>query len=381
MKVKIFSRIGLLKFLDATAGSALCWWLGYLHYWRGGAPAPVVPDAIRRILLIRPGGMGDMILLLPAIESLRRRFPAAEIHVVCETRNRPVLALAGLDGHALAYDAEPLRVLRQLRRAAYDVVVDTEQFHHFSAVMAWISRAPIRIGYKISPARNLLYTHLINYALDGFEGEQFLRLLAPLGAEAGAPRLEGLLAGAAPDLAALPEGPRAALRRARPYVAFGPGTQARYKEWDRAKFAELAEILVRERGLDVMVVGGRDGASAGERIRARLPADRCASFAGALSLPETAAVLKGARAYVGVDSGLAHLAAAVGAPTVVVFGPSAALKWGLADARHAVVRRPVACAPCFIFGYHRPCRTIACMAGVSVADVLAACDAVLEQKG
>lgn len=96
------------------------------------------------------------------------------------------------------------------------------------------------------------------------------------------------------------------------------------------------------------------------------------SLAGGLSLAETAAVIRAAGLFIGGDSGLGHLAVALGTPTVLLFGPSDHQKWGHAGVRHAVIRRPVACAPCFIFGYHRPCRTIACMRGITVDQVVAA---------
>jgi ADP-heptose:LPS heptosyltransferase len=101
------------------------------------------------------------------------------------------------------------------------------------------------------------------------------------------------------------------------------------------------------------------------------------TLAGRLDLAGTAAIIARSALFVGSDSGLAHLAVALGVPTVVLFGPSDSLKWGTENSRHAVVRHDLPCAPCFIFGYHKPCRTIACMKGISVDDVLRACEAVL----
>ena len=94
-------------------------------------------------------------------------------------------------------------------------------------------------------------------------------------------------------------------------------------------------------------------------------------------LPEVTALIRQARLFVGGDSGLAHLAAAAGTPTVVLFGPSDSKKWGIKDARHKVVCKALPCAPCFIFGYHRPCRDIQCMHRIETDEVFTACASLL----
>ncbi len=370
------SRIALIKMADATIGAALCWIIGYLRYRFADGPTTSERGGrrIRRLLVIRPGGMGDMILLLPVLRRLRQEFPDAAIDIVCERRNLEVLRLAGWADAATAYDAHPLRFLRLMLTRAYDAAIDTEQFHHFSAVLAFLSGAGVRVGFKITPARNLLYTHLINYAMDGYEGRQFTRLLEPLGVAADAPyQLEGILADRLP---ALPAAPAAAARlsAAGPLIVFAPGSSSRYKHWDTGRCAALVQALAG-RGCGVALVGGRDAARVAAAILrgAAAPAGRVEDLTGRLSLAETVGVLREAALFVGTDSGVSHLAVALGLPTVVIFGPTDHLKWGIDDARHAIVRQPVACAPCFIFGYHRPCRTIACMGGVTVDDVLGAC--------
>lgn len=379
--MKLFSRQALFKTLDATLGYLACWTLGCAQFLarRGRiATDPEIRDP-GRILVIRPGGMGDMLLLLPAIEKIRRRFPNSRIEWVCESRNLAVLRLVGLAENAIPYDTSPFRLLAGLWKMRYDVVIDTEQFHNFSAVLAFLTGSAVRIGFKINPHRNLLYSHLVSYAVDEYEGKQFMRLLVPLGIEDLAYRLEGILFGiappAAPDRAPWLE----KVRGLGPFVAIAPGSATRYKRWAPDRFAELARSLHDRRGLGVVVVGGKDAREAARLIEG--PAEGQSrpflSLAGILSLAETAALIKEARLFVGTDSGLAHLAVAVGVPTVVIFGPSDHVKWGLEDDRHAVVRRPLACSPCFIFGYHRLCRTMACMSGVGVEDVLQACERLL----
>ena len=360
----------MMKILDATVGLWLCWILGYFHYLRNSPPSAPLNSTPKNILVIRPGGMGDMILLIPVLKYLVGRFPSAQVDVVCEKRNIDILQLAGFEKNAIAYDAGIIRVLSMLRDRQYDVAIDTEQFHNSSAIIAFLSRATVRIGFKINPHRNLLYTHLVNYDLDGYEGTQFARLLAPLDTNDFSYNLEGCLSTRETNMASTDKS-----------VTIHPGSTSVYKQWDLEKFSKLAHTLAIERAFQVALIGGSNDIESANVILREAGCDgRIVSFAGQLTLQETAETIRRSRLFISGDSGLAHLAIAVGTPTVVIFGPTDPGKWGLKNSRHEIVRKSPACSPCFIFGYHKLCRSIECMADISPKEVLAACDALLKKK-
>lgn len=410
----------LLKALDATVGRVLCLAIGWYDYLRssgrspGATPTPPTTDMSRRslakadtsrrslakadghrILWIRPGGLGDMILLLPALQALRHAFPNALIDVLCESRNDAILPLADFKGEILHYDRDRLALWQRLRRNRYAVVIDTEQFHNLSAVLGRLSGAPCRIGFKINPVRNLLYTHLVNYALDAPESAQFMRLLEPFGLQDRNASVDGILADLAADIPA-PAWLSVFSKNASPgndvpksrdsnTVAVYAGASTPYKQWPPERFQQVISFLTGELGLNVVLVGGRDAA----RISGELSEcfhDRTAtsphvvSVVGRTSLRETAAVLRRVRFFMGADCGLTHLATAVGTPTVTLFGPSDPLKWGHRTGQHQILHRGLSCSPCFIFGYHRLCRTRDCMTEITADDVIAACRAVLDKK-
>ncbi len=379
-----FRSAVLLKSLDATFGRWACRLLGWRDYLHAHRQAPVKPPATltaagRRVLVIRPGGLGDMILLLPALRALSRTFPDARIDILCEGRNAVIPALAGFQGDILRYDGNPYRLWRRLRRNRYDTVIDTEQFHHFSAVAARLTGAPHRIGFKINPARNLLYTHLVNYALDAPEAVQFMRLLEPFGLREPTAAVDGLLAASA-EAIALPPQVSGIVRSGDRWnaVAVYPAASTAYKQWPRTRFHELIVALTGELGLDVILVGGSEALPVCRELTAGLDGrpdstPRVITTAGLTSLPQTAAILRRVRLFVGADCGLTHLAVAVGTPTVTLFGPSDPLKWGHPTSPHQILHQGLSCSPCFIFGYHRLCRTRACMAEISTETVLAAC--------
>ena len=367
-------RATLFKFLDATLGETLCRLTGILTGRTGPAEPSPSPSAPRRILVLRPGGLGDLIILLPVLSTLKTRFPDATLDLVCEKRNRAALRLSNLDIRPLLYDASPWRFLRRLKQARYDVVVDTEQFHHFSALFAWFSGAPVRIGFNINPHRNPLYTHLIHYASDGYEGDQFMRLLAPLSATDAPYNLDCFLRDAMlGDARPAGETPDSA-----PFAILHPGVGSRYKRWPPERYADLARRIAETWGVDIVALRGGANDRATGRIVGALnalnhPRIRIEPFR---PLRETAALIRRGKLLIGPDSGLIHLAIALGTPTVTLFGPSDPLKWSQDNQRHNVVRKPQPCAPCALFGYHKPCRAIACMDAIAVDDVLSAVESV-----
>jgi ADP-heptose:LPS heptosyltransferase len=257
------------------------------------------------------------------------------------------------------------------------VAIDTEQFHYFSALMALLSRAPLRIGFKISPGRNLLYSHLVNYDLEGYEADQFMRLLGPLGIT-GPAMVEGCLK---VDTGVLPPDvvrQLEAFGTATRLVVLHAGSTSRYKLWAAERVAELITSLGRDSALAFVLLGSGGEREVAESVLRQVRLEnRTLSLTGDLTVAQSAAVIRRAALYVGGDSGLAHVALALGVPTVVWFGPSDSQKWGVSDQRHRIVRKPLACAPCFIFGYHKLCRTVACMDAIGVEDVLQSCRAIL----
>jgi len=129
----------------------------------------------------------------------------------------------------------------------------------------------------------------------------------------------------------------------RPLLALGPAANWACKQWPAGRFAELAHKLIAEdgplAGADVLVIADRHERAQIATLIAALPPDRCVEIIGR-ELLTVAACLKQCRLYVGNDSGLMHLAAAMGAPTLGLFGPGYEEIYGPWGAKSAVIRTP-----------------------------------------
>jgi ADP-heptose:LPS heptosyltransferase len=379
-----FGKMEILKALDNTLGPVLCRILGQIHFhlYPAHYPAPLDIQAVRKILVIRPGGIGDMMVMLPILSHLGSHLPHAQITIVCERRNRSVLTIAGFRGHVLTYDAFASGFLLALARGDYDMVIDSEQFHHFSAIFALISRAPIRIGFNINPRRNPLYTHLVPYSPNQSEFEQFMNLLSPLPIPKTNRAMQGSLEnymGSIPDNLLQKLAPDSHSPRIKRYVAIHPGSSSPYKHWEASKFTELCTILFQDMNILPVLIGGSEDTAFSAGIVEAMSLKNIPLFTavGQLSLEKTTAVIQHASAFVGLDSGLAHIAVALKRPTVVLFGPTDPVKWGTDDGHHKIIYKAVPCSPCAIFGYFRPCNTFACMKLITTDDVIRALRKVL----
>ena len=315
---------------------------------------------ISSLLIIRPGGIGDAVLLVPVLQSLREKYPAARITVLAENRNSAVFSLCPVVDKVLLYDC-PSELLQAVR-GDYDVTIDSEQWHRLSAVVARMTRAPLLIGYATNE-RSRLFSHPIRYSHEDYETVSFFNLTEPLGVltrcvadrflvipETSAGSVSKLLADLGSD----------------PFVTIFPGASIPERRWGADRFRRVAELLSAF-GVKVVVVGGNEDHQPGETIVA---GGLGLNLAGRTSLAESAAVIDRSALLVSSDSGVLHIAVGLDKPTVSLFGPGRAKKWAPRGERHIVINRELPCSPCTTYGTTPPCPTKGqCMQAITVDEV------------
>lgn len=347
-------RIALLKAADALLGRVAVPLASLLP------PKTKQSGQIASILIIRPGGIGDAVLLIPAIKAIGNRFPAAEITVLAERRNAAAFTLCPEINTLLLYD-RPSELVSVLH-GSYDVVIDTEQWHRLAAVVARLTRAPMLIGYATNE-RARLFTHPVSYSHDDYEADSFLNLLVPLGIVPGQTGERFLVV---PDDAGQRGGVLLAPLAGRPFVAVFPGASVPERRWGGDRFRQLAELLATF-GIAVVVVGGKDDREQGEVI---ISGCLGLNLAGRTTLPVTAAIIEQSLLLVSGDSGVLHVAVGLGVPTVSLFGPGRARKWAPRGERHIVINKGLPCSPCTTFGTTPPCPVNArCMGEITVDEI------------
>ena len=371
-----------MRLLDAYAGRPICRALTLARRILPGRRPDPEPA---RILLIKFWGMGSLVCAAPLAAALRERHPRAEIDLLTFDFQRQTAEFLGFADRVITLSpaslggflVSTLRVLGTLRRRRYSAVIDLEFFSKFTAILAFFSGAPIRIGFQFRPIdRGDLFTHPVPFN-DRLHVIRIFRSLGrPLGvadSPAAYPRL--------PLDDATVERARASLGAAgerTAYVVLNPNVSeqsAHLRRWPLERYAEIAHALAAE-GTGVVLVGGvSDREYVGRLASAIGDVPGVVDFSGRLTIPELAAVLRGAAAVVTSDTGPMHLAVAVGAPVVAFFGTETPQLFGPIGPEHAVIRRDLACSPCLTVYNEKIFRCPygnACMQEIGVPEVLEA---------
>lgn len=357
----------------------------------------------RRILVVKLSDIGDVLTATPTLRALRHTFPTARLDVLLPPNSAPVLAASPLVDELLIFDKfqydRPLDALRPaalvplLRlaltlRRRYDTVLI---LHHLTtrwgtlkfAALALSSGARCRAG--LDNGRGWFLTHRLPDAGfgDRHEVEYCLGVAALLGATTDNLRMEITVPSEDDAFAyTLLQEAKGASGCATCFVAVHPGSggDSLARRWLPERFARVADTLAdRHRARVVLVGTANDGV---DRV-AGLMHSQPLNLAGQTTLPQLAAVLRRCRLFVGADSGVMHLAAAVGTSLVAIFGPSNHRAWGpwTPGGRSAVVRVEEACSPCSYVGFalrRAGCDEMRCMKAVTVDMVLDAAERVWE---
>lgn len=340
---------------------------------------------VRSVLLVRLRSIGDTVLATPALYALKRFVPHARVDILLEDWVAPVLEGFPYVDNVITLERKSTkaraRVARQLRATRYDVVYNLHG-GTTGTLLTRASGARFRVGlatYQYSR----LYTHLAPSPLLLWQRErthsveQQLALLGWTGVPVSdrPPTQLAVVDHAAASIAKRLRG--AGWNEQSPLALIHPAAAFATKQWATEKFARVAGYL-SDRGFAVVAITAPTEAQIAVALKQSVSAPLI-SFSD-LSLPEVTALAARARVFVGNDSGIAHIAAAVGLPAVVVFGSSNIAHWGPWATRPAeVVREEMECQPCH--GYY--CEKFAqpeCILRVPVERVVAAVERVLKES-
>jgi len=377
----------------AEAGFRLLNWV-----WRKCPVRSLPTHSPRAIGILKMGYIGDVVITTGMVRHVKDRYPSAKLHYFCFACARPVVAdnprvdkvwspswfeLRGLRGLArLRVVREMIRFTRKVRRERIDLLlVPCRQHTLFGtlkiALATWMIRARLSVGMAYRqrgffldvkvPDRGLLVKHESAWCTDVL-------------------RAAGIEGDCSEPCVEVSPGHTEAVRRllARHGVADGekvvllhPGggrgqTKKRWtlKRWPVENFAQVAYELGRLPNVRVAVAGTEDERTLFERIRNH-NGTAVIDLVGQTSLQEFSALARRASVFIGNDSGATHLAAASGAPTIVIFGYTDFIGYHPLGSRVIILRRDMPCAPCVYWFEKHPCgHNQTCIRGVTPDQVV-----------
>jgi heptosyltransferase II len=320
----------------------------------------VFPD-FRRILVRATNWVGDAVMSLPALRALRERFPKAQIAVQARPWVADLYSRESFADRVIPYAAEPgardwsgkWRAAQELSCERFDCAILLPNSFD-AALIVWLARIPLRIGYD-RDARRILLTHAVPLPATGeiprHERYYYLELLRRAGILNALPEPGPITLEAAAS--ARQSGRRwfDELGIRGPVVGVSPGAAyGTAKRWLPERFAEAAARVASERGADVAVFGsaGEHEVCAQVEAGVRYAGRKAINLAGATTLAGFIELAAACELFLTNDSGAMHIASALGVPTVAVFGATDHETTGPSGPLARVVREPVECSPCLL---------------------------------
>lgn len=268
-----------------------------------------------KILVIRGGAIGDFILTLPAITAIRRQFPEAHLEVLGYPHIIQLAHAGGLVDRVQSIEARALAGFFARHGSLEPDLAD------------YFSEFDIILSYLYDPddifRANIARCSTAQFIVGPYRPNERERLHAT---KVYLQPLERLAIFDADHLPKLRIGPPPNRQDATPTVALHPGSGSEKKNWPEEKWADLLQHLIHSTSFNLLLIGGEAEGERLQRLAAALPPTRT-RVAQSLPLPELAQLLQECDAFAGHDSGISHLAAAVGLPGIVLWGNSVEAVW------------------------------------------------------
>lgn len=327
---------------------------------------PGPPPKIKKLFLIKPSALGDIVHSLPFLAAIKKTYPDCEVHWLVAKGLHTFLEGHPLIDRLWLFDKQrwkqvfhlgrtlvELKELWQgLRRQKFDVSVDLSGLLR-SGLLTWAGGADRRLGFSDSNEGSPFF---YNKMIAGGEAihaiDRYLKLAALLGCDTSEVVYPFAPYDSYPPICReLP--PR--------YAVFAPSAGKEANRWPAQRFGELAARL----NIPVVIIASRAEEGVARQV-VEASGNKALSIAGRTNLKELVAVIEKAAFFVTNDTGPMHIAAAKNVPVFAIFGPANPVRTGPYGAIHTVIREEMDCAPCYRW---KPCRDWQCMEKITVDRV------------
>lgn len=339
-------------------------------------------QGIEKILIRGTNWIGDAVMTLPAVDSIRATWPKAHIAMLVKPWVADVYRIFSPLDEIILYEkkfdhpAGVFSLARMLREKKFDAAILLQNAIE-AAIIALSAGIPIRAGYD-SDARGLLLTHRIRRTKEIRKVHQvdyYLEMVKALGCLPVAREMH--METRLNILDARNVLVKYGLSTDQPIIGIAPGaTYGAAKKWFPERFAEVAETLGKKFSARIIIMGGKGDAEAAREVQKSASTD-IMNLAGKTNMHDAIYLISQCCLFISNDSGLMHVAGALNIPTVAVFGSTNPVTTAPAGEKSVIVRHDVSCSPCL----KKTCPSdFRCMRLVSVEDVLRAAQNLLERK-
>ena len=352
----------------------------------------------KKVLIINTFGIGDVLFTTPLISNLKAAYPDVYIGYLCNRRTAPLLEHNSKVDRIFIYARDELNVIykrspwqywkvfrafvRGIKEERFDIVLDVS-LSGFTAFLTWWIGIPCRVGFDYKRRGFFLNKKI---ALEGYEDKHVVEYYLDLLREIGVPVTHRAM-----ELSVIKEDADWASGFLKengvsvrgPVIGLVPGggeswgKEAVYKRWPPECFAKLADKLIEKPAAQIILLGGPAESQLCREIVSKMR-HPCLVACGKTSLNQFAALAKQCSLVVANDGGPLHVAVAVGSKTLSIFGPVDNIVYGPYPVEgHAVVKKDLACQPCYRRFRRAKCEHIRCLNDLSVEEAFKKVEAIL----
>jgi len=349
-----------------------------------------LPKETKKIIFVKFAAVGDIVLLIPTLKLLKKKFPDAEIDFLCTNINSGIIkTIPFLDNVIVCkvYDfiKNPfyfLRFVKMLRKKQYDLLIDAEQWSRIDAIISFFIRKKFSVGFRTkNQFRHYNYSVSVNHSRFKHESENFIELLNPLGLKAKEEDKVPEFYLTAEDVEFAENYWEENDLSKYEIICFQPscGTGSFAREWKEENYSSLGrKILEYDPEIRFFLTGTKSDFDKCQRIVYGI-GKNAENLAGKFSMGKDLAIIRKSDLLICSNTGILHMAAAIGAKTIGLHGPNNPEQWGAYSGNAEVILSDIFCSPCLYLGHEYRCNAPVCMPRIKVEDVYLKVRDILEK--
>ncbi len=321
----------------------------------------------KKILIIKPSSLGDIIHSLPFLNAIKAHFESSEIHWVIAKGLENLLETHPMIRKLILINKDDWKNLRNVKNTfaelsmlytelgneSYDIVIDLQGLLR-SGFLTFATGAPLRIGFSEAREGSIFfYTHKIKGGKEIHAVDRYLKIASAIGCN-----VEEVIFPM--PLIHETESIRGLKTLIKEYAVIVPGARWKTKQWFPERFAQLISLL----NIKSIIIGSKYDEMISDFIISHSDG-KAISIAGKTTLNELIHLIRGAKMVITNDSGPMHIAAACGIPIIAIFGPTNPTRTGPYGGNHIIIKSDIPCSPC----YKKKCKSMKCLDSISVEHI------------
>ena len=313
-----------IKVIDKYLGNILCNFLGLFNRKKE-------MGNVNKILVVQLWGIGETVLMLPALDSLRKKYPNAQIDVLATARNKDVFFNNKNISNVFSLRLNPFSLLKFVinNMKKYDLVFDMEEYLNVSAIMSFFAGKAV-VGYSHG-ARSKLYNYKVKYNDKQHALQTFLDLVREVVTKYNTNSLPNLSFSKSDKNKVDKFLKDNGIKSSDFLICVAPGAaeSAKARMWPFDRYAELCDEIVAKYGAKIVFTGIPEENDLVKSVQEKMENKaKTINAAGQINLNQLFYLMTRCKLFIGNDSGPMHIAAAQGIKTLGLFGPNLPVRFG-----------------------------------------------------